>query len=37
LCRSGKRSAIALNILKDAGHQQVANIHGGMLHWREQY
>lgn len=37
LCRSGKRSAIALNILQEAGHQQVANIHGGVLYWREQH
>jgi sulfur dioxygenase len=36
LCRSGKRSAIALNILKEAGHERVANIHGGILHWQEQ-
>lgn len=37
LCRSGKRSSIALNMLKDAGHKRVANIRGGMLLWREQY
>jgi glyoxylase-like metal-dependent hydrolase (beta-lactamase superfamily II)/rhodanese-related sulfurtransferase len=36
LCRSGKRSSIALNILKEAGHTQVANIHGGILHWHER-
>lgn len=33
LCRSGKRSSLALGILKSAGHDKVANIHGGILHW----
>jgi glyoxylase-like metal-dependent hydrolase (beta-lactamase superfamily II)/rhodanese-related sulfurtransferase len=33
LCRSGKRSSLALGILKDAGHDRVANIHGGLLNW----
>lgn len=33
LCRSGKRSSLALGILKNAGHDKVANIHGGILHW----
>lgn len=37
LCRSGKRSAIALNMLKDAGHTQVANIRGGLLLWKQQH
>ncbi|HHX81801.1 MAG TPA: rhodanese-like domain-containing protein, partial [Pseudomonadaceae bacterium] len=37
LCRSGKRSAIALNILKEAGHSRVANIKGGILQWRAQH
>lgn len=36
LCRSGKRSSLALGILKAAGHEQVANIQGGMLHWHQQ-
>lgn len=36
LCRSGKRSSLALGILKAAGHELVANIQGGMLHWRQQ-
>ncbi|MDO8908595.1 MAG: MBL fold metallo-hydrolase [Pseudohongiella sp.] len=35
LCRSGKRSSLAIGILKAAGYDQVANIHGGMLQWRE--
>jgi sulfur dioxygenase len=33
LCRSGKRSSLALGILKDAGYDRVANIHGGLLNW----
>lgn len=33
LCRSGKRSSLALGILRAAGHDKVANIHGGVLHW----
>ncbi len=36
LCRSGKRSAMAITILKDVGHEKVANIHGGILHWLER-
>jgi sulfur dioxygenase len=36
LCRSGKRSSMAITILKGAGHEKVANIHGGILHWQEQ-
>jgi rhodanese-related sulfurtransferase len=35
LCRSGKRSSLAVGMLKNAGHDKVANIHGGILHWRE--
>jgi rhodanese-related sulfurtransferase len=34
LCRSGKRSSLALGMLKTAGHDKVANIHGGILRWR---
>jgi len=36
LCRSGKRSSMAITILKEAGHEKVANIHGGILHWLER-
>lgn len=36
LCRSGRRSSIAVTILKAAGHEKVANIHGGILHWHDQ-
>lgn len=35
LCRSGRRSSMAITILKEAGHEQVANIHGGLLRWQE--
>jgi sulfur dioxygenase len=34
LCRSGKRSSLALGILKNAGHDRVANIQGGLLSWQ---
>lgn len=33
ICQSGKRSAMAAQILLSAGRQQVANLPGGMLHW----
>ncbi len=33
LCRSGKRSSLAIGILKKAGHDKVANIRGGVLQW----
>ncbi len=36
LCRSGRRSSLAIAILKTAGHERVANIHGGILHWHDQ-
>jgi glyoxylase-like metal-dependent hydrolase (beta-lactamase superfamily II)/rhodanese-related sulfurtransferase len=35
LCRSGRRSAMAVNILQTAGFSEVANIAGGMLRWNE--
>jgi rhodanese-related sulfurtransferase len=35
LCRSGRRSAMAVTILKAAGIERVANIGGGMLRWQE--
>jgi sulfur dioxygenase len=35
LCRSGRRSAMAVNILQGAGVERVANISGGMLRWNE--
>ncbi len=36
LCRSGRRSALAVNILNKAGFTDVANIKGGILEWIEQ-
>ncbi len=35
LCRSGRRSAMAVAILQKAGFERVANISGGMLRWQE--
>ena len=35
LCRSGRRSAMAVTILQTAGFEHVANIAGGMLRWNE--
>ena len=32
-CQSGRRSAMATNILKAAGFDKVANVTGGMLQW----
>ncbi|HLT64280.1 MAG TPA: MBL fold metallo-hydrolase [Pseudohongiella sp.] len=34
LCRSGKRSSLALGVLKSAGHDKVANLRGGLLNWQ---
>ena len=34
VCRSGGRSARAVAILEEAGFKQVANLAGGMVHWR---
>lgn len=34
-CRSGRRSAMAVSILKENGFERVANIHGGLLKWRD--
>jgi sulfur dioxygenase len=35
-CRSGRRSAMAVSILQDAGIETVANISGGFLRWRDE-
>jgi glyoxylase-like metal-dependent hydrolase (beta-lactamase superfamily II)/rhodanese-related sulfurtransferase len=35
VCQTGKRSALATVILRQAGLQQVANLAGGMVRWRE--
>ncbi|TGG90248.1 MBL fold metallo-hydrolase [Natronospirillum operosum] len=36
LCRSGRRSSMAVNILRQSGVERVANIRGGRLRWKEQ-
>ena len=34
VCQTGKRSAMATTILRQAGLKQIANLSGGMVHWR---
>lgn len=36
VCRSGKRSVLAFNLLKNAGVSEVANINGGLLRWQAE-
>jgi sulfur dioxygenase len=36
ICRSGRRSAMATGILKQAGHEKVANVSGGLLRWKDE-
>ena len=33
VCQSGKRSAMATQILLNAGRSEVANVPGGLIHW----
>ena len=33
VCQSGKRSAMAAEILLKSGYEQVANVSGGLIHW----
>lgn len=35
ICRSGRRSALAVTQLRDAGFSQVQNVEGGMLAWEK--
>ncbi|MDZ7604554.1 MAG: molybdopterin-synthase adenylyltransferase MoeB [Cyclobacteriaceae bacterium] len=35
ICRSGKRSAMALTTLLDSGYKNVLNLHGGLLAWKQ--
>lgn len=35
VCETGRRSGLATIILQKAGLERVANVAGGMLHWRE--
>ncbi len=36
-CRSGRRSALACNILEKVGFKDITNLEGGMLAWQEKY
>jgi sulfur dioxygenase len=36
ICRSGKRSVLAYNILRESGRKRVASIKGGLLRWYEE-
>jgi rhodanese-related sulfurtransferase len=36
MCRSGRRSAQAVSLLKEAGYSQVSNIKGGILSWESE-
>lgn len=36
-CRSGKRSGMAQEMLRQAGFQNVRNLTGGMLAWEENF
>ncbi len=34
ICRSGRRSAIAVSQLQEAGYKQASNVKGGMVAWQ---
>lgn len=36
VCKSGGRSAQAVNMLKQAGFERLANLPGGMMRWRQE-
>ena len=36
ICRSGRRSAMAVNILRQAGYEKVASVAGGILGWKDE-
>lgn len=36
MCRSGRRSAQAVSLLRDAGYSQVSNVKGGILSWESE-
>ena len=36
VCRSGRRSVLAFNILRKAGLVEVADIGGGLLRWEDE-
>lgn len=35
MCRSGRRSGIATNLLQQAGYSQVSNVRGGIIAWEK--
>lgn len=36
-CRSGKRSAQAIRLLEHEGYDNLSNLQGGILAWKEQF
>jgi glyoxylase-like metal-dependent hydrolase (beta-lactamase superfamily II)/rhodanese-related sulfurtransferase len=36
VCRSGKRSVLAFNVLRSNGWEQVASVNGGLLRWLDE-
>jgi len=36
ICRSGRRSAMAAGILRQAGYEKVASVAGGLLRWKDE-
>ncbi len=36
VCRSGRRSALACQIAKEAGVKECYNLHGGMILWNQE-
>jgi len=36
ICRSGRRSAMAVHILRQAGFEKVASVAGGLLRWQDE-
>ena len=36
ICRSGRRSAMAAGILRNAGFEQIASVAGGILRWKDE-
>lgn len=36
-CRSGKRSAQAIKLLENAGYENLYNLKGGILAWKEHF
>ena len=35
VCRSGRRSSLAVKVLQSSRGMEVANLHGGMIAWRK--